>query len=383
MQFIKTPYLQLPDTDGITVMWETDTESTTRLLVWDALCPDIWDVQYSPLGEPQVFYGENGYMHRVKATGLKSEKDYCYQTVSCTKDSELTSERHVFRTKSPENGNLSFAVTSETGGGPATVPVMEKLVNSMATERPDFLLFVGDMVLDGRQKPEWDHYLFTPFRSLICHTPFYHCAGNHEYHSDYMQRFLATSEKGYYDFTYGCAHFIALDSTQLADHYDEQKNYYPFKLTQPLTEENPQVRFLIDSLKKSGAKWKFVYLHYPPYVAGAWQAAVLRPLCRIFEKYGVDIVFASHTKIYERSHPIRNEAVDFSKGVRYLVVGGAGECPEWFHHKKAWHTAKSRAIPHFVHVSITPEHMELQAIDLNGKLFDNLVMQKPDRQSEG
>jgi len=378
MNFVKTPYLQLPETDGITVMWETDIKSSSRLLVWEALFPEVVlnTSLYIPRGKPKVFFGENETMHRVRATELKSGTDYCYQTVSGAGDAELTSERCVFRTKTPGDGNLSFAVTSETGGAPATVPTMKKLVESIAAERPDFMLFAGDMVLDGRIKSEWDYYMFTPFSNLICHTPFYHCAGNHEKNSDFMRQVLATSEKGYYDFTYGCAHFVALDSTQLADHFDKQENYYPFKLFQPLTEESPQVRFLIDSLKNSDAKWKFVYLHYPLYVAGAWQATVLRPLCRVFEEYGVDMVFTSHIKVYERSHPIRNDAVDFEKGVRYVVVGGAGEHPEWFQHKKAWHTAKNRAVPHFVHISLTPECLELQAIDLDGMLFDSLVIRK-------
>ena len=381
MKFIKTPYLQLPETDGITVMWETDEESTSKLFVWEAFCPEVTldAIQYSPQGEPYFFFGESGLVHRVKAAGLESGKDYCYQAVSSDRDTELTSECHVFRTKTSEGGNLSFAVTSETGGAPATVPAMKKLADSITAERPDFAIFVGDMVFDGRNKSEWDYYMFSPFSSLICHTPFYHCAGNHEKQSDFMKEFLATPKKGYYDFSFGCAHFVALDCTQLADHFDEQDNYYPFKLPRPLTEEIPQVRFLAESLKCSDAKWKFVYLHYPLYVAGAWQAAVLRPLARIFEEYGVDMVFTSHIKVYERSHPIQNNAVDFKHGVRYVVVGGAGENPEWFHHKKAWHTAKSRAVPHFVHVSLTPEHLELQAIDTDGKLFDSLVIEKPEQ----
>jgi len=88
------------------------------------------------------------------------------------------------------------------------------------------------------------------------------------------------------------------------------------------------------------------------------------------------MVFTSHAIVYERSHPIRNDKIDFSNGVRYMVIGGAGEQPKWFHHKKAWHTAKSRAVPHFVHVSATPEQMEFQAIDLNGNTFDSFTIQK-------
>jgi len=112
----------------------------------------------------------------------------------------------------------------------------------------------------------------------------------------------------------------------------------------------------------------------PPYFSGTWQADVLRPLCRIFEQYGVDIVFTSHAIVYERSHPIREDKLDFEKGVRYIVTGGAGTRPEWFYHKKAWHTAQSRAVPHFLSVSVTEAHLELRAYDYEGRLFDLLEL---------
>jgi len=377
MDFIKTPYLQLPETDGITVMWETDSIAASQVLVREASCPDCGQVRYSPRGEAQTFFGEDGSVHKVKISGLESGKDYCYKVISSTAETKLESDYFVFRTKSSKDGVFSFAVTSETGGSGSPVQVIETLIEAIAAERPDFLLFVGDMVDDGRRKQDWDDFLFTPFRNLICHTPFFHCAGNHEEHSDYMKDFLATSEKGYYDFTYGCAHFIALDSTQLADHIEDREGrYITMKLTQALTEDNPQIKFMADSLRKSNAKWKFVYMHYPPYVAATWEGKVLRPLCEIFEKYNVDIVFTSHAIVYERSHPIRNGELDFRGGVRHIVVGGAGEQPDWFHHKKAWHTAKSRAVPHFAHISVTPESLEFQAIDLNGRLFDSFILQK-------
>ena len=385
MNFIKTPYLQLPETDGITVMWETDTECTSRLLVWEAFCPDCGDIQYivnyMPQGEPRVFAGEAGYTHSVTATGLESGKDYCYQAISSASDKEITSECQVFRTRGSYDDAFSLAVTSEFGGatfgGWYPLEHSASLIGAMSAERPDFLLFVGDMVWDGKIKYEWDTFMFKPFRKIFSNTPFYHCAGNHENHSEYMKDFLATSEKGFYDFTYGNAHFVALDSSQFVDYvYDEEGNIVTIGLLQDLTDENPQMRFLTDSLKNSYAKWKFVFFHHPPYFAGNFETAVLRPLGKVFEEYDVDIVFNSHAVVYERSHPIRNDVIDYSKGVRYIVVGGAGDRPEWFHHKKAWHTAKSRAVPHFVHLVIAGGHLELQAIDYEGRLFDTMVIEK-------
>jgi hypothetical protein len=60
----------------------------------------------------------------------------------------------------------------------------------------------------------------------------------------------------------------------------------------------------------------------------------------------------------------------------YVVAGGAGAKPEWFHHKRAWHTAQALAVPHFVQVVIAGDRLELRAIDMEGRLFDTAVLRK-------
>ncbi|HML46888.1 MAG TPA: metallophosphoesterase [Clostridia bacterium] len=374
MNFVITPYLQTPSADGVVVMWETDQPCQGELHVWEASCPRCGTVQYAPTGETAVFPGPSGVTHRIAAAGLKAATDYCYQAVSKQDNKAVSSDIHVFRTQPEEGSACSFAVTSETGGSQSALATMDALARSMAAERPDFLMFLGDMVEDGHRKRDWNEYLFLPFRALIANTPFYHCAGNHEDHSDLMKQYLATPEAGYYAFAYGCAECIVLDSTALAEHIPHGENDYRIELVETLTASNPQVAFLISRLQQSRATWKFVFLHYPPYFSGTWEADSLRPLCALFEAYGVDIVFTSHAIVYERSHPIANGRIDPERGVRYVVVGGAGATPQWFHHKKAWHTAKSRAVPHFVHISLTNESLELQAMDAQGALFDVLTL---------
>ncbi len=376
MYFTRYPYLQTPSESGMTVLWETDAPGTTELMVWKARCPACGICTYSPDGAPTSFPGEAGTLHLAQANGLAPETDYCYQVTTRANGNVLTGEMGVFRTAPGEDSPLSFAVTAESGGSSSPRTVLDSVARAIERERPDFLLFVGDMVKNGGRLRDWDDFLFSPFRTLIAHTPFYHCAGNHEEHSVHMRDLLATPPEGYYAFRYGCAQFVALDTTQFSDHIENKADNYRIELTQPLDETNPQVRFLISALEASDAPWKFVFLHYPPYFDGTWEAPVLRPLCAIFERYGVDVAFTSHAIVYERSHPIRGGKIDEACGVRYLVVGGAGVRENWFHHKKAWHTAKSRAIPHFVHAAVTPGRMELQAIDNEGRLFDLLCVEK-------
>ncbi|WP_036717013.1 hypothetical protein [Paenibacillus sp. JCM 10914] len=96
----------------------------------------------------------------------------------------------------------------------------------------------------------------------------------------------------------------------------------------------------------------------------------------IFEQYGVDLVFNSHTIVYERSHPLRADKIDYDEGIVYIVAGGAGAMPEWLLPKRDWHTSQSLAVPHFIQVVVTTDHLMLRAIDHEGRLFDSLQLKK-------
>jgi len=80
--------------------------------------------------------------------------------------------------------------------------------------------------------------------------------------------------------------------------------------------------------------------------------------------------------VYERSHPIRGGKLDTETGIVYVVAGGAGARHEWFHHKRAWHTAQALAVPHFVQVVVAGPRLELHAVDEEGRVFDTLLLNK-------
>ncbi len=372
--FLKEPYLQLPTPDGMTVMWQTHSTAPSRVEVFLARRPSCGKAVYQPQGEPRVFTGEAGQVHRVRLSGLEPETDYVYRVPS--EESQSGFYTGFFRTAPRPGAPMSFCVTSETGGAKSSMQLRGSLAEGISGERPDLLIFPGDMVLDGRRERDWDQYLFEPFHSLICHTPFYHCAGNHEEDSDLMRRYLATSPAGYYSFDYGCAHFVALDTPKLSTHVPQPDGDFIIEPNEPLGPGQAQYDFLTQDLADSQAAWKVVFMHYPPYFSGTWEAPLLRPLCRLFERYGVDLVITSHAIVYERSHPIREDRLDFGHGVRYVVAGGAGARPAWFDHKKAWHTARSAAVPHYLHISLTPTHMEFAAVNDRGQLFDTMVLDK-------
>jgi 3',5'-cyclic AMP phosphodiesterase CpdA len=234
-------------------------------------------------------------------------------------------------------------------------------------------MVVGDAVCHGTRYEDWNRFFFHPAKDVLATTPFYLVPGNHEENAHWFYDLVAYPDpKNYYAFEYGNTQFIGLDSTAIVE-YTEGK---PRLIEDSFVPGAPQYDLLVRTLEASNATWKIVFFHYPPYVSADYQVDEMRVLCPVMEKYGVDVVFNSHTIVYERSHPVRNNALDLKTGITYVVAGGAGARQQWFHHKRAWHTAHAIASPHFVQVSIAGNRIELQAIDYQGHLFDMAIIEK-------
>lgn len=376
MLFIKKPYLQNPKVDSMTIMWETDNVSTSKVYVWEAYAPNIpanvYFSMYTPINQPEEFEGNKDSYHKVTILGLEPEKDYCYQVESIDSEGTLLSEINVFRTAPIKGKAFKFAFTAETGGARQKeniVPIAEQIYQA----HPDILIALGDVVWDGNNAMEWNELFFHPYQKILATTPLFHCPGNHERHTDLMNKLFAFPR--FYSFEYADVHFISLDSTLFAERTYNEDNSSDMKAFDTFNEDDIQWRFLKKQLEDSKAIWKVIYFHYPPYASAIFETVAMRRLCPLFEKYKVDVVFSSHTIHYERSHPLLNGEIN-PAGIRYIVVGGSGAYADWIRHKTNSVTAKIMAKSHFVQVNVTPYSMEIQAIDSNGMLFDSCVINR-------
>jgi len=386
MYLINGPYLQDAKKDSVMLMWELDEKAVCRVRVYKAMNPQL-PACPNPVEESYVEYRtETEVLHKVLLNTLLPETDYCYE-IFAESGGSLTG-RIPFRTAPNEETPFSFILTAEHGGvGDPTGPYTRSMIDQMKFEHPDFLLSVGDILSNGQKRTEWSTYLFTPYRDILCTTPFYPCVGNHEvgtnsvpdnemYRYDNFHRYFSFAH--YYSFDYGCAHFCVLDTPAMfcrIDRNEAQKdNYIPRMKDDFMNSE--QVHFLKDDLQKTDKKWKFVVFHYPPYTSAHYDVRDLRCLAPIFEQYGVDIVFNSHAIVYERSHPVTEGKVA-KCGVRYILVGGFGKFDHWFRPKSNGLSAKlSGNRPNFVRVALSPYRLELEAIDWEGRRFDALVIDK-------
>jgi len=375
MRLVKGPYLQWPTMHSVCIVWETSCAASSTVSFWETEPVHSglngWRRKVKP-SMRMVGILETVKIHKVMLSGLKPDTTYHYRVSSeSPRGEKVESEEAPLKTAVHRDEPYSFIVTSETGGY-GDQAINRQLFAQIANHRPEFLLMVGDVVGRGTDYDDWDRWLFAPGRELFKHTPFYLCLGNHEERSPWFYEFVAYPEpKNYYAFEYGNAHFVALDSTAIIDYRGGEP-----ELVSPIEPGLAQYDFLVDDLQRTQAAWKFVFFHYPPYVSGDYQVEEMRALCPVFEQYGVDIVFSSHTIVYERSHPMREGSLDLTAGVIYVVAGGAGAKPEWFHHKRAWHTAQALAVPHFVQIVIAGKSLELRAIDIEGHVFDILALRK-------
>ncbi|NIK75494.1 hypothetical protein FHS15_000594 [Paenibacillus castaneae] len=378
LTIVKGPYLQWPTGNSITIMWETSGPASSYVEI--LLTERIHSGYHGNYKKPEhvratVSKEEYSTIHQIKVEQLEPSTVYFYKIRSENEQDETEAGPHFLKTAVREGESFSFTVTSETGGysgfDQSNGQINRNIFSQMQKYRPDFSLFVGDIVNDGHQYEDWEKYFFGPGKEFLTNTPFYSCLGNHEDNASFYYDFFAFDfPKNYYSFDYGDAHFICLDSTQFVN-----RETYP-NSSGKMAAGNDQYDFLVRDLQATSAKWKIVFFHYPPYVSGGYQVEDLRQLSPLFEQYGVDLIINSHTIVYERSHPIHNGKIDLDNGVIYVVAGGAGAMPEWLLPKREWHTAQSLAVPHFLQVVTTANSMELQAIDEQGRLFDKFRMLK-------
>lgn len=375
---IKGPYLQWPTMDSMTVMWETSQPSSSRVEVLAAeRIHSGYQGNYKPPEHVLSAFENDGdsTIHQVTVRNLEPGMIYFYKIHSENAHGSIESGPYPMKTAVRKGEPFSFTVTSETGGfsgfDTSDGQINIRIFDQMHRYRPDLALFIGDIVNDGNQYEDWETYFFGPGQTFLTSTPSYSCLGNHEDGASWYDDFFAFSPpKNYYSFDYGDVHFTCLDSTDFIP-----KESYPHSAG-PIGRGQAQVDFLIRDLESASARWKIVYFHYPPYVSGGYQVEDLRQLCPIFEQYGVDLVFNSHTIVYERSHPLREGKVDYQEGIVYIVAGGAGAMPEWLLPKREWHTSQSVAVPHLVQVVATTDHLKINAIDAEGRLFDSMMIRK-------
>jgi predicted phosphodiesterase len=341
MPFFKNgPYLQNVCRDRITIMWETARPADSRV-----------DYGLTPELGKSLYESRKTLIHEVTLTGLKRETRYHYRVISDGEASEVS----TFRTAINQETPFRLVVYGDTR---TDVASHKKVVEGILREKPDLVIHVGDVVTNGQNYEEWNREFLVPAGPLMRSTPLYVAIGNHERNAHWYYDYVSfPAPENYYSFDYGNTHFIVLDTNL----------YTPYQVG---SVQHQWLENELRSAKARRATWVLVFAHQPPYSEG-WDSPLYDgewdmrdALVPLFERYGVDIMFAGHTHDYERGT---------LSGVTYVITGGGGAPLD--HREQDWsHITQYASCYQFCVVDIQGDTLRFQAKQPDGTLIDSFQL---------
>jgi hypothetical protein len=196
------------------------------------------------------------------------------------------------------------------------------LCNWLAASDYEFVLQTGDMINEGGVILDWVNF-YKAEKNLGKSKVIMPVVGNHEFngsgpflYNDFYAAGLPTNGTAgnngkVYSFNYGNAHFVGLCSIGSQVNYSSQAAWLEADLAAASADPN--------------IVWKFIYMHNPIYSAGTHggDKNELAYWGSIIDQYKVDIIFAGHCHLYERSLPIKADQVD-QHGTYYVTSGLGG-----------------------------------------------------------
>ena len=358
LQFEAGPYLQQVTQTSITIVWLTDQPASSTVEFG----------QKASLGN-KMGAPNKSKVHEVTLTGLAPETPFFYRVNSEANSQKLQSEIYTFQTAVHQESAFAYVVIGDTRTYPKR---FEKIAQLAWAERPNFVLHVGDVVSDGKNREEWIDEFLRPASILMRRVPLYVAIGNHERNAHWFYDYMSYPEpENYYAFKYGNSEFFIIDTND------------------DIKPESKQYQWLEQALAASTAKWKFVAHHHPPYSSDEndygdtykgtsvlGDLNVRKNLVPLYEKYHVDIAWVGHIHTYERSWPIKNGKVDEKDGVIYIQAGGGAAELEDFAPTRTWFAAKLLRNWQYCLVAVHDGTLVMMAYDIDGKMYDYLELKK-------
>ncbi|MEQ8359478.1 MAG: metallophosphoesterase [Cytophagales bacterium] len=264
----------------------------------------------------------------------------------------------AIRVPTTASESFTFNVWADSQGGWETFSSITKSFDKQAA----FSVGVGDLVANGSEAAQWETLarIMSDFSST---QPFYLIPGNHDYDGYYddlsSKNYVSFSgnSKSYFSWHHSNAAFIALDPNQ----------------TFPIGFDQSQKQWFYDELESASwqqAKWKFVFLHQPPYSQG-WPGyhgdEIVRELLEpVFESAKIDFIVSGHTHDYERLTKVFGK-----QKVNFLILGGAGgslEPDENSNYPEMDVVIKQH---HFGHFEVEGRKVGFKVISPAGELIDH------------
>lgn len=355
---LRGPYLQMPTSNSMKVMWRTDVASTGRVYYGTSLATVM---------DNFVDEGSSTENHNVQLTGLNPYTEYYYAVSDGSNVLAGADADHRFKT-SPEIGTEQpinvWAIGDFGKGNSKQVAVKQAYLDRIGENYPDMWLWLGDNAYPDGTDAEYTETVFEPtygYPELLTRVPFMATPGNHDYLSVYNLVTGAdpTTHDGpyydvvdvptngeiggvpsgyelYYSFDYGNVHFMSLNSeigSPLNEMWDWTgvSPFYSF-------DGSPFIDWIHADLQANDKPWVVAFIHQPPHTDGSHESgtfyevfmeAVRENIAPILESYGVDLLIAGHSHVYERSYLVNGfYGLPNDFNASHVVDGSSGKLSE-------------------------------------------------------
>jgi hypothetical protein len=297
-------------------------------------------------------------------------------------EAESTYHYDIFGDGSPE-GTGSFTTFPEKiqpfrfvvlGDTRSRHDIHAKIVDSVISQNPMLVINTGDLVSHGNNIQDWEKF-FEINKKLLHLVPYFPVLGNHEHDAGlYYDFFNLPGNERYYQFSIGDVLFLILDTEgpeYETPEYIKDENMELFWNTYNLNYFKEQKLWVEHMLNlHDDAGFIFVFFHKPLISikeSRLEDAKIRRDFWGdIFERHRVQVILNGHDHHYHHA---------LSGGTHYITTAGGGaglyetDAPQP-------ETIKFAKIEHFITVDVGLQEAKLTAIDINGKIIEEIMVAK-------
>jgi len=255
------------------------------------------------------------------------------------------------------------------GQGSARRCRMKATSDLAVSMNPSAVLVLGDTqyergALDAFQKSWVNNWGRKELKDMT-----YPSVGNHEYKtkdaSGYFDFFGARAGergKGYYSFTLGAWHIIALNS-------GGNNKCQPISCVQGSDQE----KWLREDLGKNNSACTLAFWHRPLFTSGLHRGAVeLKPMWEDLYAAGADVILNGHSHQYERFAPQNPDGgVDPRRGITQFVVGTGGKNLKGFWRIRQNSVARNSDTYGVLRLTLREKSYDWQFVSEHGEVLDS------------
>ncbi len=347
---VRGPYISRVTGDSAVISWWTNLVTFGTVAIDGRLVPD-------PAGNVQH--------HSVTVGRLSRGTSYPF-----TVKSKGATASGVLRTAAIAGQTFSFAAIGDFGGG--SIGEFQNAAN-IARGGTQFIQTVGDNIYPSSGLPDpdfaksysdFDQRFFRPFGTVLTSQAFFPANGNKEYYGnkEFWKVFpMPGGFHTWYNYNWGNAHIVVLDSEQ------------------SMVAGSPQYNYLkADLAANQKATWRIVVLQRPPYSSvsvNSSSGAVQQYLVPLFQAQHVSLVISGNSHNYERTYPLIN-GIKATGGITYIVTGAGGNSFNPFVGiPPAYSAFRESSYYEYAKVTVSPTALTVQGVraDTN-TVFDSTVI---------